>query len=239
MLFTHGFHIATCKVNQPIFWNRGVEEYNVVDYLAFMFIPIIPLEAGHISIGHNPHLAKKLEYERYQIRLQPRDIITGYIRRLSQLGLIISTPVLVLFIFVNRIDTEELILWMIIWIISLGGYLYQITRANQDLKIRLLLGRHSLGSSDPVTWKNDFLPSPSICQDLYQCNRFEEAVPILIKRGEWSRAMWAARLCTALEDVAVGETLTKEVLEHPSVQEILRQLLIYPYKWNKLIINYS
>lgn len=81
--------------------------------------------------------------------------------------------------------------------------------------IRLLLGRHFFGSSDPRFWTREYLKMVRPPQPVFDAPTFAAAVPALLQAGEFQAAMFAARLSTALEDSAAGERLTDAVLSNP------------------------
>jgi hypothetical protein len=62
-------------------------------------------------------------------------------------------------------------------------------------------------------------------------------VPRLLEEGRYSQAMWAARLATALEDRAEGESLTDEVLNHPEVVAGLERVRRDPGSWQSMMLN--
>jgi hypothetical protein len=100
--------------------------------------------------------------------------------------------------------------------------LWWTDRRNKN--IRYVLGRHEGGSSDPASWTEallDTVPSPL---ELFKTKTHGSAVAGLVDAGKFSQAMWAARLCMALEDRDKGEQLTDDILENLEVREALRQL---------------
>lgn len=97
--------------------------------------------------------------------------------------------------------------------------------------IRLILGQHQLGSSDPATWTGPVLELVDPPQSLFSTTTFKEAVEPSLNSGAYATAMWAARLSTALEDPTEGERLTDLVLNHPNVVKALEVLEEEPHKW--------
>jgi hypothetical protein len=90
--------------------------------------------------------------------------------------------------------------------------------------IRYVLGRHEAGTSDPVTWTEELLERVATPHELFGTKPFSSAVPCLMKDSRFSDAMWAARLCTALESKQEGEQLTDEILGNLDVRDAVRQL---------------
>ena len=95
--------------------------------------------------------------------------------------------------------------------------------ARREQNIRLLLGVHNMGTSDPSTWFDDHLNQFMPSQALFGTETYAEAVPHLIKAKSWTGAMWAARLASARENGTIGDELTTEVLEHQGTLDALRR----------------
>ena len=94
----------------------------------------------------------------------------------------------------------------------------------RDQQIRLLLGRHRLGASDPVTWTDDLLALVVPSQTWFGATTFAQACDSLLAQKKVSEAMWAARLSAALEDPQQGRDLTDRVLRDPAAQAELARL---------------
>ena len=89
-------------------------------------------------------------------------------------------------------------------------------------RIRLVLGTHAWGSSDPATWgksiRNDVV-DPRIGFGVESYSALAERA---IADEDWCKAMWAARLCVAVEDTRTGENLTDAILADQEVQICIR-----------------
>ena len=90
--------------------------------------------------------------------------------------------------------------------------------------IRLLLGRHVYGSSDPAFWTRKILRDVRPPQQSFCHATFAAAVPALLAEGDLERAMFAARLSTALESRRAGEELTDRILREPKVKAALERI---------------
>ena len=95
-------------------------------------------------------------------------------------------------------------------------------RGRRDKNIRLMLGKHAWGSSDPATWHRSLLAGV-VEPSRNGAATFAELVDAALDDGAYSTAMWAARICAAVEDRGHGEQLTDEILEIPAVREKLRR----------------
>ncbi|HYV34931.1 MAG TPA: hypothetical protein VE988_04450 [Gemmataceae bacterium] len=80
-------------------------------------------------------------------------------------------------------------------------------------RVLLVLGRHEYGTSDPAMWADELVAAVRSPVHMFESETFAAAVPMLLEKGEHSRAMWAARLSVACEDAAKGDLLTTTVLE--------------------------
>lgn len=100
----------------------------------------------------------------------------------------------------------------------------------RDCEIRAALGRHRLGTSDPATWTDDLRGLIAPASTWFKTDSFAAAVESLLAQQRYCDAMWAARLCVALEDPERGEEATTRVLremrtrgELAKCQQALRQ----------------
>lgn len=94
----------------------------------------------------------------------------------------------------------------------------------RDQEIRLLLGRHRLGASDPITWTDDLLALVAPPKTWFGATTFAEACDLLLAQKQVPQAMWAARLCAAIEDREQGRELTDRVLRDPAAKAELARL---------------
>lgn len=112
------------------------------------------------------------------------------------------------------------------WLFSLCAIvvagLWMLNR--RDQQIRLLLGRHRLGASDPVTWTSDLLALVAPASAWFRTTTFAEACDLLLGQKKPAEAMWAARLCEAIEDPEQGRELTSRVLRDPAAREHLASI---------------
>lgn len=125
------------------------------------------------------------------------------------------------------LDTYRIPLFLLSGVMVIGStalrwWLAKLDRRHRD--IRLLLGRHLLGSSDPVFWTDTLLEKVRTPQEIFGTASFSEAVDPALKVGDYSRAMFAARLTGAKGNRLRGEELTDQILQHPEVQAMLPKL---------------
>ncbi len=102
-------------------------------------------------------------------------------------------------------------------------------RDRRDRDIRLLIGRHELGSSDPATWTESVLASIRPSPELFGTTTEVEAARQSLQGRDFARAMYAARIAVGRGD-PMGETITDQILEQPLVQSLLRQIRGRPWE---------
>ena len=109
--------------------------------------------------------------------------------------------------------------------IGLGIWAYVLSREpRRDRLIRLLLGLHEWGSSDPATWCDRIVKDVVDPKKAFWIESFRTLAEQALAGHKWAEAMWAARLCTVIEDSDKGEALTDSILQNPKVAERLRRV---------------
>lgn len=119
-----------------------------------------------------------------------------------------------------------------------GGIMGRILihRSSQrERDIRLLLGVHHLGSSDPVTWMDEELARMPRAEAMFGTATYAAAVPQLLQAQAWTAAMWAARLAAALESGTTGHALTSEVFQHPGPRDALQRYRLGGVTWREVM----
>lgn len=111
------------------------------------------------------------------------------------------------------------------------GQVLMSRSARRQRDIRLLLGLHRRGSSDPTMWPEDELGTLNSAQAMFGTSTYADAVHQLLLAEAWTGAMWAARLTAARENGKTGEALTAEVLGHPGTQKALQNYRLGAANW--------
>lgn len=101
-----------------------------------------------------------------------------------------------------------------------GLFLFRDTDARRRRDIRLVIGRHEWGSSDPTTWPKAIANRVRPAQD-FRVKSFAELSERFARKRQWPQAMFAARLCAALEKRGKGERLTDQILDDVDVANAL------------------
>jgi hypothetical protein len=231
----YGVGISTCAGRGIVQWHDQ-QSYDAIRAITFAFMPLIPFEAVHVI--HNPHNTQ-MPYRLLPIRWTFDLLIRAFARRWLW-GLLALAIALGLAGLDARAGEQQLVRLRIALglglLVGVGWWGLQRWEHRQ-LAIRLILGPHPHGFSDPATWTKDWLPDTTTAVSLYGASTYADAVPLLLARREYSRAMWAARLCVARDEAFVGERLTDEILEHPDVQAALAEVQADPRAWRRVMVE--
>ncbi len=203
---------------------RGLVEWSgsiAVDAVVWFVvggIPIIPIKAVHAFdwVGDRYRCIPIRPSSGLLLRTATRSVLTvvAVVALVSGLGIIIT----LLMSGVSWLVVLMVLVFAVALSLRLGGLLVWDRTDRRARYIRLLLGRHDAGASDPVYWTDEMRDDLRGPEELFGMRQYASAVAKLLGGGEYSRAMWAARLATALEDAAEGEALTDEVLSHPGAR---------------------
>jgi hypothetical protein len=111
---------------------------------------------------------------------------------------------------------------------SIGGWIWLRSVNRRDQDIRLVLGTHAWGSSDPCYWHDSLFSWVKPAATL-GAPTFADLARGWLAASQWSWAMWAARLSAALEDETYGEQMTDTILATAAVEERLRLVRKEPH----------
>jgi len=221
----------------------GPWDHDVVECFTVLLLPFFARRAFHTcnwssetNLTHfGPNLVVKTDYafQMHPIRLTGALIARGFLRRwlyvLAGCGLIAA-------VLGGRLTDR---LGQVFFVaIGIGLILLTVICAirlqvseSRTKRIRRLLGRHRRGSSDPATWTEADCARIPESQELFGYPSFEEAVESLVEKGDYSEAMWAARLSVIKEGRLRGEQLTTRVLRHPDAKRCLAKAEENPKAW--------
>jgi hypothetical protein len=109
--------------------------------------------------------------------------------------------------------------------VAAGVWAYRSSGApRRDRDIRLVLGLHDWGGSDPATWHPDLCREVVDPGEAFGAESFAALGRGALADGRWGEAMWAARLSVAVEGGADGEALTDAVLADPAAADALHRV---------------
>jgi hypothetical protein len=228
----NGIGMWPCKAG----YNAGWGPDDAVECFTFLWLPLLPGNAIHI-------LTEKEASSQVEIQVMPirssnelvgQVLLRGWSQTLLIAGLVFFVPCVILELLPRPANADPsktfsllplLVVVGAACVLGLAGCMWARRRTTRTRKLRLLLGRHRLGNSDPATWmeetRKQAVTSP---REMFGVDTFAQAVEPLLSRGDLRRALWAARLSTACEDPARGEALTDAVLNHAGVPDALEQI---------------
>lgn len=204
-----------------IFWNDR-RDFDGVRWVVVLLIPVYPLGAVHAFDWRDN------SYKYFEIRCSATLILRSFVRHVA--GPLLAIGAFAIFgAVLMRGSTPEFarISWSMLKfglalvvpgaLIAAGVY----ASIRRDQRIRRLLGRHEMGSSDPATWLPAAISQLQAPQQLFGAGSFALAAKSLLGVGEVCRAMWAARLSALTEDWRAANDLTDEILRHPASVETI------------------
>ena len=107
---------------------------------------------------------------------------------------------------------------------SLVGVVLSLTD-KRNKAIRYVLGAATIGNCNPAHMQSGLLGERKAdTRFVYGTDSYAEAAEKFHREGTYSRAMWCARMATALEDPREGERLTDALLTDPDVIDAITQV---------------
>jgi hypothetical protein len=232
----NGIGTSVCPGRGFAKW-AGTPDSDALECLTIFYVPLIPYKAIH-TFQWNENA-----YNHVPIRWSIGLLIHAFGRRwlgVLLVAAVVAAVVGAVELFNARSRNPSLgngllnLAWFLAVASALGWglleFLDQRTRT-----IRLLLGRHQYGSSDPAMWTEPLLAGMTGPQSLFGTATYADAVLPLLAAGAYSRAMWAARLSVAFENPETGEELTNTVLEHPGVAAAAKHVKQQPEDWGLVV----
>jgi hypothetical protein len=228
-----GFGTSYHGSGAPIHWEKptpfALADHDAVECVVALGFPVFPYEAYHTFLWSSK------ECRAIRIRRTPSLLLNAMLRPYLLACTIFAGGFCILLIVASvalklagaASGTLKPSAWMVL-AIPLGAFLaglgiLSLLRASfrRSRDVRLVIGPHEGGSSDPASWFD--CPSEELLlgQDLDSARRALDA-------GQFARAMFAARVLLARGD-ARGETLTDEILADSRVRSGLRALRRRPW----------
>jgi hypothetical protein len=232
---------AAVHWEEPHFTSPRKPDHDAVVCLTFLMLPLLPLRPCHV-FDHTGGAAREVPL-RWKGRLVARALLRPWLFLATGIGAwMVATLLFVLgYAYTHpkpwRRPTNPGF-YAVLGIASLlpvGLLGLRATsagdRRNRD--IRLLMGRHAFGSSDPALWRPDVLraanPEPLIGSSDIAGTAERE-----LRQGHFPRAMLAARLLVAHGDPR-GEPLTARILADPRVVDRLERIRKQPWRIAELV----
>jgi hypothetical protein len=256
----NGFGTKVCEARAIIDWGDGqvMEDADAVEAVCALHVPLIPYLAVHSTAWRwvNPGF----EYRRIPIQWS-RGLWAEAFARVVWKFIVLAGAIFLLITalgpgtqdvvrFQNGMNvTDKELTWLgsdhnRLLMAGGGGLLVGggvmllmgVNRAGRRHRdIRLVLGRHQLGSSDPASWMDGVLLQVREADELFGTRTYADAADELLAAGRYEPAMFAARLAAAREDRPAGERLTDAILTDPRVRRILEELRQKPARRPELL----
>lgn len=244
----NGIGTNLCKARGVTPWG----DCDAVECFTFLYVPILPFKAVHTynySTGRPIALGDSATYQQMPIRWSLSLLFGAFARR--WFGIIGFAGGMMLFVaafgwwdYFTKDDPAKVAsgLALASWLTSIGlvfllaglALLWLMKQFDRrHVNIRYVLGCHAFGSSDPVHWPSTLLETLPGPQAIFNAPSYAQAVEEALNLGDWTGAMWAARLCTALENASNGEALTDRVLSHTHVQAALAAVKLNVQLWSE------
>jgi hypothetical protein len=232
----HGFGEAICKGRGFVRWGNEADCDSVV-CIMMLSLPFAPRKAIH-TYNWNGNSCESIPI-RWSVTL----VLSAMLRHWLYALLIVGALLLILvgMSFFDRgegIERMRVVLSLAsLPFLGVGGLglwlLSYVDRRSRN--IRWVLGPHERGSSDPVTWTGELQKSMPSSRDMFGTDTYSEAAYTMLTAGEYSRAMWAARLTAALDNPDKGEELTDTILQDEKVRAAIEQVRKNPQSWPEVM----
>lgn len=237
----NGFGTALCGSKGHLSWAKKgwieASDYDAVECVCMALLPVIPYRPVHVYQKNSQGAA--YSYQRIPIRWSFGLVFRAFLARWLWLPMIAGAIMLIVFIADHiekgwQFQGNDL-MFLVGCVLAMSipccvwTALYFFDRRNRNF--RRVMGPSMLGTSDPVTWKEEMLFAALSPQELYQTSTFEQAVDQCLANGEYGKAMFAARMSAALESRSNGEAMTDQILNDPYVAEHLPEVHRNPLKW--------
>jgi hypothetical protein len=223
----NGIGTWPCKAGYDVGWGAD----DAVVCFTLFYLPLIPLYPVHVWAEKEAFVMTRAAI--MPIRQSGDLVVQAMLHGWSRVFLfftIVFGPLGLLFLAApspkGNSDFHVQFFWFIsvpVFILWLLGSSWSRHRADRPRKIRLLLGPHALGTSDPATWLDETVSRVvSSPKEMSEAESFSQASESFLSRQDFHRAMWSARFSTACEDRQHGEWLTDRILDHPGASEALK-----------------
>ena len=211
-------------------WTRN-PDFDALECMVFFWLPIFPYQAIH-TFDWNGN-----QYQKIPIRWSVKSVVCCYLRRWLYLSLVVGSIILLVELLspaADRSNSDELTS-VILLLLPLTGWPVLRILDRRSRQIRMVLGRHKLGSSDPATWVKSVIETMGSPREIYGKEKFSEAAVDLLRSGKFSSAMWAARFSVAKEERSEGERLTDLILKDVNVRTALKRVRRKPTLWPEVM----
>ena len=216
--------------------SSGEPDHDVVECLVVCFLPLVPLKAWHtyrwegtvhqrIEIRRSGTLLLRAMLRNYLLVLLPASLLLAVC-----CGIHVADDWARLGGKVWRTDVGiGLLAGVVLFPSALLQWLSLRAQDRRNRDIRLVLGPHDLGSSDPASWTQETLSAvrPSMFLD-------REAVKTALREGRFAEALWGARLAVAKGE-SWGGMMSDQILGSQALAERLPALRKEPWRRGEIL----
>jgi hypothetical protein len=231
MPFTiNGFGTSLCGSRGDVGWGSK----DAMEWFVAAFMPVIPIKAVHtFDWKGNQYRAIPIKWS---FDLMARTFLGRWAWGLGGLG-----ALFLVFAVIDILNQGPMGLGFLVAAVPLAGLasvLFVVLRGTdaRNKAIRRVLGANTIGNCDPAHLPTDVLEKiagePRMA---HGTDTFADAAHAYFRQRCYARAMWAARVCVALEDRAEGESLTDVILEDPDVIAALEEVRRDAQRWQPLM----
>jgi hypothetical protein len=229
-------HGAAVNWNKPSLRDLiNKPDHDAVNCVIFFFLPLFPLKAYHtFNWSGNTCLIHPI---RRSSVLLLRAMLRPYLMGIFAVSILALMALAAILIFgtQNKKILENIVLFWLIFVavaftfvlsLALSIWLNKCNKHSRD--IRLLLGPHELGSSDPATWPEEILEKFESEITYLRGDKIQLAKTAL-REGKFSEAMLAARFALGKGD-KLGEQVTDLLLHDTRVRDALDEIRKKPWR---------
>lgn len=212
-----GYRAPVSWVERKFFsWTTsGQPDHDAVECFVFLLLPLVPLKPVHTFDWNGSR------YQSVPLRWS-WGLVLGSMAQTWAMALVVAG-----FVTAGITLLAESEAWApaigaaVVGLVGLGLRAGIRARDQRTRDVRLVLGPHVGGSSDPALWKAELLTS-------VPHHTATDALAAL-DRGDYPTAMFIARAITGRGEPD-GESLTQQVLDHPVVAGALPNLRREPWR---------
>lgn len=226
----NGFGTSLCGSRGDVGWGSC----DAMEWIVALFMPLIPIKAVHtFDWDGNRFRAIPITWS---WGLTVRTFLGRWVWGLGAIGVIL------LFSSIAALPGQDGVsLGLFIAAVVLLGLAITIVVVlrRTDVRnkaIRRVLGANTIGHCDPANLpRRDLEQMAGSPRLAHGTDSFAEAARVYLNGRAFARAMWAARVCVALEDRDEGESLTDTILADPDVVAAIEEVCLDAGRWQPLM----
>lgn len=206
------------------FWSlktpTSLQDHDAVVCFVFALLPLVPLRPVHTFAWDGVH------YQQVKLRWS-WGLVLGAMAQTWGMALVVCGFLTAsVALLVASKDLTLTIGAATVGLTGLGLRAFVRAQDQRTRDVRIVLGPHPGGSSDPALWHPELLTS------VPQHSVADGAVAL--DRGDYASAMFTARVLVGRGE-AEGEALTQQILSHPVVAGALQTLRKAPWRRDELL----